>query len=74
MARWMRVLVLVAGFAWVGACGDDDGDGGGLCSLGTLDCGCHPGFGCEEGLTCTETGCVDCEATPSACMSTDGGM
>lgn len=75
MVRWLRVLALTTCFAAFAACGDDDGDdGGSFCSLGQLDCGCHPGFGCAEGLTCTDTGCADCDATPDRCMSTaDGG-
>lgn len=71
MSKWFAALCLVGTLA-VASCGDDDG-GGGFCELGTEDCGCHPGFGCGEGLTCTEIGCVDCTANPSACMSMDGG-
>lgn len=73
MRRAMCAAIVALGLASFG-CSDDGGDGGGFCSAGTLDCTCHPGFGCEEGLSCVERVCVDCEATPGACASPDGGM
>lgn len=71
MARWFAALCLVGSLAWAG-CGDDDG-GGGFCEAGTEGCICHPVSGCAAGLTCTDDGCVDCTANPSACMSLDAG-